>query len=122
VIEFESPGTPRRAPSARLGGTLRQFRLRIDPAEGALGPYARRGWRRGRPVTQEELAECVGVSRAWYGLLESERPVRASIFLLDRLATALMLSPQERVNLFALALPELKTSLEMSIHNPGKPR
>jgi transcriptional regulator with XRE-family HTH domain len=58
-------------------------------------------------VTQEELAECIGVSRYWYSMLESDRPVRVSIFLLDRLAQILMLSAAERAMLFALAVPEL---------------
>lgn len=81
--------------------------MRIDPREKALGPQARPRPRRGKPVTQEELAECIGVSRAWYCMLESEKPVRASTLLLDRLASILMLSAGERAMLFALALPEL---------------
>ena len=81
--------------------------MRIDPKERALGPHTRPLWRHGKPVTQEELAECIGVSRYWYGMLESERPSRVSIFLLDRLAAILMLSPAERAMLFTLALPEL---------------
>jgi DNA-binding XRE family transcriptional regulator len=57
--------------------------------------------------TQEELAEYLGVSRTWYGLLESKKPVRVSLVLLDRLSAALMLTREERARLFALALPEL---------------
>ena len=59
-------------------------------------------------MTQEELAEYIGISRSWYGLLESDKPVRASVALLDRLATALMLSLDERATLFNLVLPELR--------------
>lgn len=106
-IDIESLRAPRRLPSSRLKALLRHFRLRIDPLEKALGPQARPPSRPGKPVTQEELAECIGVSRAWYCMLESEKPVRASIFLLDRLASILMLSAGERATLFALALPEL---------------
>jgi hypothetical protein len=40
-------------------------------------------------------------------MLESEKPARASIILLDRLASILMLTARERAVLFALALPEL---------------
>jgi DNA-binding XRE family transcriptional regulator len=98
---------PRRLPSSRLKALLRHFRVRIDPHQKALGPQARLPSRRGKSVTQEELAECIGVSRYWYGMLESEKPVRVSIFLLDRLARILMLSARERAMLFALALPEL---------------
>jgi transcriptional regulator with XRE-family HTH domain len=87
---------------------LKQHRLRIDPEARALGPYARLPSRRGRRVTQEELAECVGISRVWYGTLESSTGVRTSSAVLDRLAAALMVSPQERATLFDLAMPELK--------------
>jgi DNA-binding XRE family transcriptional regulator len=106
-IDTESPCASRRLPSARLKALLRHFRLRIDPRQKALGLQDRLPSRRGKPVTQEELAEYIGVSRAWYCMLESEKPARASIFLLDRLASILMLSARERAALFALALPEL---------------
>jgi transcriptional regulator with XRE-family HTH domain len=65
-------------------------------------------------VTQEELAECIGISRAWYGLLESDKPVRASLIVLDRLAAALMLSRDERTTLFNLGLPELRLTPAVS--------
>ena len=107
MIDIEVPGASRRAPSSRLKSLLRHFRLRIDPRESALGPQDRLPSRRGKPVTQEELAEYIGVSRAWYCMLESEKPARASTFLLDRLASILMLSARERATLFAIALPEL---------------
>jgi transcriptional regulator with XRE-family HTH domain len=58
-------------------------------------------------VTQEEIAEAVGVSRNWYRRLESGASVRASTKLLDRLAHALALTPDERMTLFTLAIPEL---------------
>jgi DNA-binding XRE family transcriptional regulator len=103
----ESPRASRRAPSSRLKALLRHFRIRIDPNQNVLGPQPRPTWRQGKPVTQEELAECLGVSRCWYGMLESERPVRVSIVLLDRLANVLMLTVRERAMLFALAMPEL---------------
>jgi Helix-turn-helix domain len=106
-IDTESLRASRRPPSSRLKALLRHFRMRIDPREQALGPQARPPSRCGKPVTQEELAECIGVSRAWYCMLESDKPVRASTFLLDRLASILMLSVAERAKLFALALPEL---------------
>jgi len=96
-----------RSPSAQLTTLLRHFRWRIDPAIAALGPHRRLPSRRGKPVTQEELAEFLGVSRTWYGLLESKKPVRVSLALLDRLSAVLMLTHEERAKLFALALPEL---------------
>jgi hypothetical protein len=106
-IENESLRVSRRLPSSRLKALLKHFRVRIDSNEKVLGPQVRPPRRHGKPVTQEELAECIGVSRYWYGMLESERPVRVSTVLLDRLATILMLTAKERAILFALALPEL---------------
>jgi len=111
VNQSKDPGPASRClPSTQLKTLLKHFRVRIDPKAKVLGPRARPPWRQGRPVTQEELAECLGVSRCWYGMIESERPARASIVLLDRLATILMLSARERAMLFALALPELDFS------------
>jgi len=106
-IDPESSRASRRLPSSHMKPLLRHFRVRIDPNEKALGPQPRLPYRRGKTVTQEELAEYIGVSRYWYSMLESERPVRVSIFLLDRLARVLMLSAGERAMLFTLALPEL---------------
>jgi transcriptional regulator with XRE-family HTH domain len=96
-----------RADHATFGALLRRLRARVDPAADALGPYARFPRRRGRPVTQEEVAEAIGVSRVWYAMLESSATTRASPPLLDRLAIALMATPEERVLLFRLALPEI---------------
>jgi DNA-binding XRE family transcriptional regulator len=89
---------------------LKQRRLQIDPYATALGPYRRSPGRLGRRVTQQELAECVGVTREWYATLESRITARTSFALLDRLAAALMVTPEERTTLFDLALPELKIS------------
>jgi transcriptional regulator with XRE-family HTH domain len=61
----------------------------------------------GRPVTQEEAAEAVGVSRNWYRRLESGDGVRASTKLLDRLAKTFVHTPEERITLFLLAIPEM---------------
>ncbi len=92
----------------RLNTFLKICRTRISPQTTALGEYRRLPSRRGRIVSQEELAECVGVSRPWYAMLESDAVVRPSTALLDRLASALMLTAEERTELFNLALPELK--------------
>jgi DNA-binding XRE family transcriptional regulator len=91
-----------------LGAFLLMLRERIPPATTALGPYERLMVRCGRRVTQEELAEVVGVSRGWYRQLESDAGVRASIRLLDRLADALAATSEERFTLFTLAVPEMR--------------
>lgn len=65
----------------------------------------------GKAVTQEEVAEAVGVSRQWYGLIESDRAVHFSAAVLARIADALMMDPAERDSLFRLALPELRSAV-----------
>jgi transcriptional regulator with XRE-family HTH domain len=94
--------------SGRLKVFLRGSRQRIDPQIRRLGDYGRLPVRWGRPVTQEEMAEAVGVSRVWYALLESGTTIRTSTKVLDRLAIVLMLDPSERARLFHLAVPELR--------------
>jgi transcriptional regulator with XRE-family HTH domain len=84
-----------------LGGLRR--RLNSTPT---LGEYDRMNSRRGRLVSQEEIAEAVGVSRGWYQRLESGA-IRPSIALLNRLAAALNATPDERATLFRLAIPAL---------------
>jgi transcriptional regulator with XRE-family HTH domain len=90
-----------------LGAFLRTLRRRIPPGSDTLGPSERLPIRRGRRVTQEEVAEVVGVSRNWYRRLESGSSIRASNKLLARLACALAMTTGERITLFALAVPEL---------------
>ena len=93
-----------------LGDLLRAMRRRIDPETRMLGSHPRLPSRCGRPVTQDELAEAVGVSLRWYGMLESGAAVRASTRLMLRIAEVLMLAESERSLLFRLALPELPES------------
>ena len=92
----------------RLNHFLKELRTRISPQAPALGPHLRLPSRRGRIVSQQEVAACIGVSRTWYVTLESEVQIRPSTALLGRLAETLMLSSEERALLVNLALPELK--------------
>jgi transcriptional regulator with XRE-family HTH domain len=94
--------------AVQLSTFIKEHRLRVNPDSRTLGSWDRLPSRRGKPVTQEEVAESIGVSRVWYATLESQASVRASPALLDRLATALTLTTDERASLFNLALPELK--------------
>ncbi|MBV8425145.1 MAG: helix-turn-helix domain-containing protein [Candidatus Eremiobacteraeota bacterium] len=87
---------------------LKTLRSRIQPETEALGPHKRLPSRVGKRVTQEEIAEHVGVSREWYATLETGASTRTSLPLLARLATALMTTPAERMVLFSLGLPELQ--------------
>lgn len=92
----------------RLGGLLRRCRARLSPGRASLGTYLRPAIRIGKAVTQEEVAEAVGISRVWYAQLENDRPVRASATVLARIADALSMDPAERSTMFRLALPELR--------------
>lgn len=93
-----------------LGGLLKRCRARLKPDCRSLGPYLRVPNRVGKSVTQEELAEAVGVSRQWYAMLEAERPPRVSAALLARVADALMMDVAERNDLFRFAVPELRAA------------
>lgn len=95
-------------PCDEIRSLLRELRCRVDPATPALGEHQRLGTRRGKAVSQEELAEAVGVSRCWYAMLERGKPVQPSIAMLSRLAGALNATRDERRALFSLAIPELQ--------------
>jgi transcriptional regulator with XRE-family HTH domain len=88
------------------GPFLKALRLRIDRQASSLGPYSRLSSRWGRIPSQEEVAEALNVSRAWYCQLESGARVRASVKLLARIADTLMLTDSERGELFRMAIPE----------------
>ena len=89
----------------RFGDFLRRHRLAIPVEAKALGSFVRLPNRLGKAVSQEEFAEAIGVSRSWYGLLETGRPVQPSAALLDRICDALMVYERQRLTLFELGLP-----------------
>jgi transcriptional regulator with XRE-family HTH domain len=93
-----------------LSGLLRRCRARLKPECRSFGPYLRLPIRVGKAVTQEELAEAVGISRQWYARLESEQHTVVSPSLLARVADALMMDFAERDDLFRLAVPELRAA------------
>jgi DNA-binding XRE family transcriptional regulator len=97
--------------SADFAIFLKTLRRRIPPEAASLGPWKRLPVRCGRRVTQEEVAEAVGVSRNWYRRLESDETVRASPKLLDRLASAFAITAGERTRLFVLGIPEMRHDL-----------
>ena len=97
--------------STDLRSFLKKLRKRVDPGTETLGAYKRLSQKRGRAVSQEEMAEAIGVSRTWYALLESGASVQPSVPLLNRVADALGASPDERNALFRLAIPALDRGL-----------
>lgn len=87
--------------NGELAGCIKSWRRRLTPNESrATEKYQRR---RGN-VTQEEMAEAIGVSVVWYSKLE--RGVRAnySDTFLDAAARELRLDADERVLLYLLAV------------------
>ena len=93
-----------RRATESLAAFLRCSRSEIAPNASHLGNYERLPKRVGKPVTQEEVAEALGVTRTWYGKLETRRAARPSLTLLQRIASTLMLKPSERAQLFNLAI------------------
>ena len=92
---------------SQFASLLKQRRRSIPPESVTLGSCERLPVRRGRRVTQEEIAEAVGISRNWYRRLESTDAPRASAKLLDRIAKAFQFTPEERMKLFVLGIPEI---------------
>jgi transcriptional regulator with XRE-family HTH domain len=94
--------------TSTLGVLLRTLRGRLDPNAATLGGYVRLLSRRGRIISQDEVAEAIGVSRRWYTSLESGASSRPSFSLVTRLANTLNVDCKERLALFQVAFPALK--------------
>lgn len=90
-----------------LGNYLKDRRSKLDPA--ALGfPMARR---RTPGLRREEVAQRASVSATWYTWLEQGRGGAPSADVIDRIASALMLTEAEREHVYILALgrpPEVR--------------
>ena len=91
------PNTEQRAALAEF---LQTRRARLQPAAVGLpsGPC-----RRTPGLRREEVARLANISIAWYTALEQGRGLHASTGVLESLAAALRLSPDERDHLFLLA-------------------
>ncbi|ALM82429.1 helix-turn-helix transcriptional regulator [Bordetella sp. N] len=90
-----------------LGVYLKDRRSKLDPA--AFGLPA--GRRRTPGLRREEVALRANISPTWYTWLEQGRGGAPSADVLDRIASALMLTEVEREHLFLLALghqPEVR--------------
>ncbi|KPH85017.1 DNA-binding protein [Komagataeibacter intermedius AF2] len=84
-----------------LGAFLRARRDALSPQD--VGLHVLPGRRRARGLRREEAAQLCGISTTWYTWLEQGRNVSCSAATLARIATALHLSPAERLYLFELA-------------------
>ncbi|MEU0804587.1 helix-turn-helix transcriptional regulator [Streptomyces sp. NPDC005970] len=88
---------------AALGDFLRTRRARLRPEDVGLVSYGTR--RRVPGLRREELAQLAGVSVAYYTRLEQGQSTGASDGVLDAIARALRLSPDEHAHLRNLARP-----------------
>lgn len=93
-----------RARRLALRNFLTECRSRLRPEDVGLVSIGRR---RVPGLRREEVAELARVSSVWYTLLETARDIRVSPQMLDRLATSLRLSDEEKLYLFSLAIHEL---------------
>lgn len=78
---------------------LKDRRARIKPADIGLPDAARR---RTPGLRREDVAAVAGVSVTWYTWLEQGRDIRVSEQVLEKIASALRLNPDERDYLFML--------------------
>jgi DNA-binding XRE family transcriptional regulator len=92
----------------RVSILLKDARRRIPPSSRSIGNFERVASRIGKQVSQEELAEAIGVTRSWYGCLEARQPARASLKLLVRICHVLMLDERESLALIGLCFAELR--------------
>lgn len=98
-----------------LADLLRNRRARLSPAEAGLPARVRR---RAAGLRREEVAELANVSVAWYVSLEQGRDIHPSVQVLENIAKALSLSPEERRHLFILAekqIPAIPSTLDQEI-------
>ncbi|MBB6669872.1 helix-turn-helix transcriptional regulator [Cohnella nanjingensis] len=83
-----------------LSAFLKAQRAKLTPQSVGLPE----GMRRRTPgLRREEVAHLAGVSSTWYTWLEQGRDIQASLSVLDNIAEALRLTPDERKYLIALA-------------------
>jgi transcriptional regulator with XRE-family HTH domain len=83
-----------------LADFLQNRRARLRPEQFDLPTFQRR---RTQGLRREELAQLVGVGVSWYTWLEQGRDIQVSDHVLERLASILQLSEEERRHLFLLA-------------------
>lgn len=83
-----------------LADFLRKRRASLAPADVGLPPGVRR---RTPGLRREEVAQLANIGTSWYIWLEQGRDVRPSVQVLESLAQALRLTPNERRHLFLLA-------------------
>jgi transcriptional regulator with XRE-family HTH domain len=89
--------------STELGAFLRTRRAALSPDQVGVRSY---GARRVPGLRREELAQLAGVSHAYYTRLEQGQSSGASAGILDALARALQLDPDEHLHRLARPAPQ----------------
>jgi transcriptional regulator with XRE-family HTH domain len=98
-----SPENLQTARRAEMGAFLRAARSRLRPADVGLPDDREPGRRRTPGLRREEVAGLSGVGVTWYTWLEQGRNIAASEQVVDALARALLLDPDQRRYLRNLA-------------------
>ncbi len=101
-MNSHSPHVP---PTRRteLAAFLRTQRTRLTPADVGLVTGNASGRRRTQGLRREEVAQLSGVGVTWYTWLEQGRDISASGQVIDALARALLLNPDQHRHLRDLA-------------------
>ncbi|MBC7595946.1 MAG: helix-turn-helix domain-containing protein [Kineosporiaceae bacterium] len=102
-----------------IGEFLRARRAGLTPQELGLISY---GSRRVPGLRREELAQLAGVSATYYTRLEQGQSTNASLSVIDSIARALNLNPDERAHLHDLARParaKRRTAIKPDHARPG---
>lgn len=84
-----------------LSNFLKTRRARLSPIDVGFADNSRR---RTPGLRREEVAQLANVSSTWYTWLEQGRPIGVSTSVVEGIAQALRLSPEERSHLFVLTL------------------
>ena len=95
-----SAANPDEVRRRELAAFLRSRRERISPEQVGLPAVGRR---RTPGLRREEVAQLAAVGVTWYTWLEQSRDIQVSAQVLDAIARALLLGPNERSHLFSLA-------------------
>jgi len=98
-----------------LSAFLTEQRAKILPETVGLPSGGRR---RTPGLRREEVAQLAGVSSTWYTWLEQGRDINVSSSVLDCIASALRLTPDERKYLFALAMETPSSSMMSQQEEP----
>ncbi|MFC4502489.1 MULTISPECIES: helix-turn-helix transcriptional regulator [Streptomyces] len=102
--------TPQQQHGTELGRFLRACRARVTPGQAGLPTGA--GLRRTPGLRREELAILSGISIDYYSRLERGKETRPSPSVVDSLARALLLEPDEAEHLRSLAAIAARTAPE----------